>query len=302
MCFRVLLVAGVLLALTAHASETCGLREVFRFRPAQGPTRTVRSGDGALAYTARLEVDVDGAPNAYHPDDRAGGALDTLCNAGTAVLPDGSRISGDEDCARFLAAYRSARAAGWTDASKPRIEWVGLATRDSERFVPCVQDEGPYRGFFVGQTHLTADATAAVCAPARYLDATRVPFFVLPTGSRFVTDLGMKLGDLGVAYYPETGRIVAAVFGDTGPPTKLGEGSLALAWAVRGEKLDAPAQPGAAEAATIEDSDGVFIVLFPASSPGPPFTAERIARAGAERLERWGGRARVLACADAASR
>jgi hypothetical protein len=296
------LAACLLLATPARASDTCGMSDVFRIRPAEGPARTVRSGDGALAYTARLDVDVDGAPNAYHPDDRAGGALDTLCHAGTAVLPDGARVPGDEDCTRFLAAYREARAGEWTDAGRPRIEWVGIATRDAERFVPCVQADGPYRGFFVGQTHLTADAGKAVCDPARYLDATRVPFFVLPTASRFVSDLGMKLGDLGVAYYPETGRVVAAIFGDTGPPTKLGEGSLALARALRAAPADAPAQPGAVEAATIEAEDGVFMLLFPGSSPGPPYTEERIARAGAERLERWGGRARVLACAREARR
>jgi hypothetical protein len=279
------------------------MRAAFRFTPANGPARTVRrSVDGALAYRARLDVDVDGAPNAYHPDGRPAGALDTLCHAGTALLPDGARIPGDRECGRFLRAYRAARAAGWTDATRPRIEWFGIATTDAEHFVPCVQREGPYRGFFVGQTHLVADPDKPVCDPARYLDATRIPFFVLPADSRFVSELGMKHGDLGVAYYPPTGRVVAALFGDTGPATKLGEGSLALAHALRAESSGGPPRPGAAEAATIEEEDGVFMVLFPGSSPGPPYSEERIARAGAERLAGWGGRARVKACAAEARR
>lgn len=59
-------------------------------------------------------------------------------------------------------------------------------------------------------------------ADGRSLDPTRVPYVVLPGGSRFA-----RLGDLVRVEY--NGRSALAVAGDIGPPNKFGEGSMALA-------------------------------------------------------------------------
>jgi hypothetical protein len=46
-----------------------------------------------------------------------------------------------------------------------------------------------------------------------------------------IQDLGAKLGDLGVVIY-KTGKVIPVVYGDKGPPAKLGEGSMGVATAL----------------------------------------------------------------------
>ena len=74
------------------------------------------------------------------------------------------------------------------------------------------------------QTH--QDQTSYRYADGRSINANKVPFFVLPQKSRWVTDLGIKLGDIGVVNYKD--KLAFAVFADFGPQTKLGEGSIEL--------------------------------------------------------------------------
>lgn len=64
--------------------------------------------------------------------------------------------------------------------------------------------------------------TNLLYADGRALDPTRVPYVVLPGGSRFA-----RLGDLVRVEYQ--GRSALAVAGDIGPRNKFGEGSMALA-------------------------------------------------------------------------
>ena len=74
------------------------------------------------------------------------------------------------------------------------------------------------------QTH--QDQTSYRYANGSSINANKVPFFVLPQKSRWVTDLGIKLGDIGVVNYKD--KLAFAVFADFGPQTKLGEGSIEL--------------------------------------------------------------------------
>ena len=60
-----------------------------------------------------------------------------------------------------------------------------------------------------------------------YVDAAKIPFFVLTVA---LTRGGKaKLGDLNMVIDAKTGRASYAIFADTGPNDKLGEGSIALA-------------------------------------------------------------------------
>jgi hypothetical protein len=56
----------------------------------------------------------------------------------------------------------------------------------------------------------------------QYVDAEKVPFFVLPGG--FYQEYGIKLGDLGVLLYKD--KIVYGMFADVGPKKKIGEASV----------------------------------------------------------------------------
>jgi hypothetical protein len=281
----------------ALAQAACSMQPVFSF-PDKGPkARIVRgSADGALLYDGPLEINFDGAPNAYHPLGGSAGALDTVCNAANVVLPDGSKIRGDTACGAFLEKFKEARESGWIAPGKPHVEWYGIATQGDKgdsRYKPCIQTAGPFEGFFVSQTALIADPTKQSCDSDRYLNSAKIPFFVLPKGSRFLAR-GMRQGDVGVAADSRTGRVVSAVFADTGPRDKLGEGSLALGLSLQGRPLNPKPSRAQAQAAAI--ASGVWVLMFPGSDIKPPYTSERIAEAGQERLKAWGGQERLKEC------
>lgn len=63
-------------------------------------------------------------------------------------------------------------------------------------------------------------------ADGRPLDANRVPYFVLPLPRAWPAQFGITLGDYAAVLFQ--GHLAYAVFGDQGPRTKLGEGSVEL--------------------------------------------------------------------------
>jgi hypothetical protein len=69
--------------------------------------------------------------------------------------------------------------------------------------------------------------TSLTNADGSALDANRVNYFVLPMTDEY-KQMGIKLGDLAWVRNTRTGKMVAAIFGDHGPKTKIGEGSQAL--------------------------------------------------------------------------
>jgi Fungal chitosanase of glycosyl hydrolase group 75 len=82
-----------------------------------------------------------------------------------------------------------------------------------------------------GAHGLHGDATHQSQTSMRYvngasLDANAVPFFVLPLRQEWWRSRGVDLGDIALVAYGN--HITYAVFGDLGPPNKLGEGSIEL--------------------------------------------------------------------------
>ena len=153
-----------------------------------------RTFPGSTAYfyvTERMAIDADGAPNAYHPQDRG---IDALANAG---FPNG----------------------GWKSI---------LAVDPHDPARPFVQPAGPFAGFFVSKTTLQ-DPTRAETDPARYVDSTRVPYLVFPGAFHALTGTG-TMGDLAMARNLRTGAVTAAIVADGGPRNApLGEVSITLA-------------------------------------------------------------------------
>lgn len=72
------------------------------------------------------------------------------------------------------------------------------------------------------QTSLTY---AGVTGQARFVNSEEVPYIVLPGG--FFAEFGIKLGDVAAVIFKD--KVVFAIFADTGPRTKAGEGSIKLA-------------------------------------------------------------------------
>lgn len=126
-----------------------------------GDVKVYQEGDH-IWWTSGLAIDVDGAPNTYHPDGSPPG-LDRLGNAGHA---------GD---------------------------WWGIVTDTGEKDgTPVVQGAGsPYPGFYISQTALV-DHGYDRCDSRRYVDATKIPYLSVPPE---LLHLGVKMGDVGMVYY-----------------------------------------------------------------------------------------------------
>jgi hypothetical protein len=64
-------------------------------------------------------------------------------------------------------------------------------------------------------------------ADSKSVNSEVVPYMVLPSGA--YQKFGIKLGDLALVRNTDNGRMSVAVFADTGPPHRTGEGSMELA-------------------------------------------------------------------------
>jgi hypothetical protein len=141
--------------------------------------------------TRRMDVDVDGAPNAYGP--KGSDALDNLRDA----------------------RYRRRR----------HGEIVGFLTEDDHPKVPVVQGKNdPFPGYYISQTAYTDPAITAEANPRRYVDATRINYVVLGDEARAK---GARLGDFVAVMSLRTHKAVFGIVGDDGNPSG-NEGSLHL--------------------------------------------------------------------------
>jgi len=148
----------------------------------------------------RMAIDADGAPNAYHPQDKG---IDALANAG---FPNG----------------------GWKAI-------LALDPLDSTK--PFVQTAGPFAGFFVSKTTLQ-DPTRAETDPSRYVDATKTPYVVFPGAFHALNGTG-TMGDLAVVRNLRNGKISTAIVADGGPKNApLGEVSIRLAENLGGSNVN----------------------------------------------------------------
>jgi len=139
--------------------------------------------------THRMDVDVDGAPNAYGPPGKK--TLDTLLNA------------------HYL--------------NRAEKEIVGYLI--DEHGKPILQGSGdPFPGYYISQTAFTDIENQNERDPRRYVDARKINYVVRGDAAR---RRGVKVGDFVAVYSKRTGKSVFAIVGDTGNPSG-DEGSLHL--------------------------------------------------------------------------
>jgi hypothetical protein len=199
------------------------------------------TGESAFYFLAGMSIDADGAPKAYHPNGSPPG-LDHLANAGHPG------------------------------------NWWGIVTRAG---TPVVQRAGdPAPGFYVSMTALVYSSKAE-WDPRRYVNASTVPYVVLPPEVRAAGSA--RLGDLAAVWNRREDTLAFAILADIGPGGKLGEGSIALAKAL-----------GIPHSATTggQGSD-VAYVIFAGSGNGKPRTPKAIKKLGSEQYEQWGGLGRL---------
>ena len=139
--------------------------------------------------TPRMDVDVDGAPNAYGPPGKP--TLDVLINAHYLERAD--------------------------------QEIVGYLMDDKRR--PILQGpEDPFPGYYISQTAYADVANNNERDPRGYVDARKINYVVRGNEAK---RHGATLGDFVAVYSTKTQKAVFAIVGDTGNPTG-DEGSLHL--------------------------------------------------------------------------
>ena len=157
-----------------------------------GSRKLQEFGRPAIEVQVKMNVDVDGAPNAYGPPGKK--ALDIDKHA------------------------RSPK-----DSPHPG-EIVGYMT-EYEGGPPTVQGpHDPFPGYYVSQTDFADKDISRKEDPRRYVDAGRINYLVQ---GRVAKQNGVQLGDFATVYSCRTGRTEFAIVGDSGNESGA-EGSLAL--------------------------------------------------------------------------
>lgn len=184
------------------------------------------------------------------------------------------------------------------NAGKPG-SWWGLACDDAG--TPYIQSsDDPCPGYYVSTTAL-CDRRYPRHDPRRYVDATRIPYIVLPGNLKSLIDVeGLHKGDLAaVCRVEDPTTVVFAIYADVGPKWRPGhepgEGSIALARALGHEPcIDGRVKRGVAS--------GVFYVVFPGSGKRTPLSNDQILARGQKAFDAWGGAATLARAIATATR
>jgi hypothetical protein len=168
-----------------------------------------------------------------------------------------------------------------TNAGGPG-NWEGLAkNRYGDPFVQGPDD--PFPGYYVSATALV-DHTREVRDPRRYVDASKIPYVVLPGG--MARELGARPGDFALVVNQRNGKYSYAIYGDVGPADRIGEGSVALA---ENLGIRSNARNGGARG-------GILYIVFPGSGEGRPRAIDEINAVGEKLFQGWGGVDQLAAC------
>jgi hypothetical protein len=178
--------AGTVVSSAQQPKQVAGLPPCPEI-PAKG--RSIdEHGRKATQVLVKMDVDVDGAPNAYGPKGRK--TLDVLAHA---RAPHSREIVG------YMTEY---------DGGPPTVQGP----------------EDPYPGLYVSQTDFADLGNKRMEDPRRYVDATRINYIVVGDVAQ---KAGMQMGDFATVYSCRTGKFVYAIAADSGNASGA-EGSLAL--------------------------------------------------------------------------
>jgi hypothetical protein len=154
---------------------------------AKGRT-VVEHGRKAVEVVVKMDVDVDGAPNAYGPKGKK--TLDILKHA---RAPHTGEIVG------YMTEY---------DGGPPTIQG----------------SNDPFPGYYVSQTDFADLKNKRMEDPRRYVDANRINYVVQGVVAQ---KAGVQMGDFATVYSCRTGKTAYAIVADSGNESGA-EGSLAL--------------------------------------------------------------------------
>jgi hypothetical protein len=252
-----LLAVSVSMSTLAFAQSECRFSQWESYQDTTLLSLSHPTGSAYIFSSDHMAVDADGAPNAYHPDDSG---LDFLANAGYPTESWWNSVL-------------------VTDPNNPRRAYT--------------QSSGEFAGYFVSKTSLE-DKSKAVTDPARYVDASKVPYLVFP-GSFYRMKGTGRLGDLGYAINSSNGKTTPFVVADVGPRNaQLGEVSMALAEGLGGTNVNPRTGAGAPQCR-------MLYIVFPYSSRSHtwPLSVVEVERHTKSLLDEAGGIESIMACKSA---
>lgn len=271
--------------LSTAAAADCRLTREFAFPHAEiGTVQVFRDpASNAIAFASQMQVNTDGAPDSYHPDDIG---ITHICN-GVSVGPT---CSWKASCLRE---FRQAKAERFHGPTK--ICFFAMA-KDANG-LPIIQGNAdPKPGYFVSTTALHQPGEN-IDTPHAQLDSNSVPFAVIPGNWQTSGKPGPRLGDFGVAYRRSNGKSALFVIGDTGPRNKLGEGSVALHQALGNDPF--MLRFGVRRARKgIGDRDVVYLLFQRTAQTGQKLDTVSIDRIAGAQLQAFGGIGRLKECAE----
>lgn len=185
----------ILLSSFSYAQQSITPLGSFRFDGATAtPTATVykENSTGIIFYKADFDLDVDGNPFAYHPQNKG-----LLHNA------NGSSANGV--------------------ISPSVVVYIG-EKKDRKAYIQKATD--PAQGYYLSMTSLQLQKFERIDA-RRYVHPDSVTYFVLP-GNKFNNN-GIKMGDIALVYNTLNKKYAYAIYADSGPSNIIGEGSTLLA-------------------------------------------------------------------------
>lgn len=236
-------------AATITANEQLTLLYAPRDQDGKILYKIYKDAANTVVWQARAHICADGCPQAYHPSNTG---LDHLRAAGRPRSG-----AGNDHC---------------------RWEWWGITTRPNG--CPYVQTAShPFPGYYVSTTALV-DGRYAESDPARFVDADKVPYLVMPLG-RYAP---AQKGDYGYVVHRPTGTGVPVIFAELGPGDETGELSMETA---RRLGLNPNPRNGGSER-----RDFLYLT-FSGTKDSGRWNVQTIERKATMLFERWGGMARV---------
>jgi len=250
-------------------------------------------------------------------------ALDQFSSGGAYLFSGSQKLSKAEFVSRWSEIWprirdKSLRSVALSDAYGPEapkefyfFHWHerGLTAFFKDNIIPKDREgypcrykaaDGPSNGYFISSTTLENPVAPREdgCAPGRYLDAENVPFVVLPKGG-----FGkVRVGDIAIARLKQGGvdRVVYGIVGDGGPPTKLGEASIAFNAMLLGRYGDSILNMKDTWTLDIEGPAVALLVLGDTQrSLNGDYSPRNIEAVARRELARWNGDGDPLARFDA---
>jgi hypothetical protein len=206
------------------------------------------SGTVSAHYASAMQVDADGSPKGYHAGDA-------------------HEFQNNFDCFDWL-------------------ENLSAGDRHGQQGVGGAI--GPAPGFTISGTSLCDHNVTSLNNTARYVDASTIPFIVLPgdfphVPGQTAADVSDYVGCLCYMINLTTGNATGAVFADVGP--NVGEASLATALRLGCD----PFYPHARPKVTGMDAKRFFTIVFPNELLAMPLSADDIETKAKAQFQSWGG-------------